>query len=72
MKTENVLLLTEMDFGIYAVKDNQLIVAGCDADVESDNWVQVSDLTELSSSEYKELAWMLDLNYGYKLTGQFL
>jgi len=71
MKTKNVLL-TQMDFGIFTVEDSQLIVAGCYDDIESDNWVQVSDLTGLSDSEYEELTWMLDLNYGYKLTGLFL
>ena len=61
-----------MKFGLYVVENDELLMTYTYKDIEEDNWIQVSDLTELSNSEYKLLEHMLKLNYGYKLDGRFL
>ena len=65
-------VITHMKFGLYVVENEELLMAYTYKDIEEDNWIQVSDLTELSNSEYKLLEHMLKLNYGYKLDGRFL
>ena len=61
-----------MKFGLYVVENEELLMTYTWKDMKIDNWIQVSDLTELSNSEYKLLEHMLKLNYGYKLDGRFL
>ena len=61
-----------MKFGLYVVENEELLMTYTWKDMKIDNWIQVSDLTELSDSEYKQLDYMLKLNYGYKLDGRFL
>ena len=65
-------VITHMKFGLYVVENDELLMTYTYKDIEEDNWIQVSDLTELSNSEYKLLGHMLKLNYGYKLEGRFL
>ena len=61
-----------MKFGLYVVENEELLMTYTWKDMKIDNWIQVSDLTELSDSEYKQLDYMLKLNYSYKLDGRFL
>ena len=61
-----------MNFGLYVVENEELLFTYTWKDMKIDNWIQVSDLTELSDSEYKQLDYMLKLNYSYKLDGRFL
>ena len=65
-------VITHMKFGLYVVEDEELLMTYTYKDIEEDNWIQVSDLTELSNSEYKTLEYMLRLNYNYELNGRFL
>ena len=65
-------VITHTKFGLYVVENEELLSTYTYKDMELDNWVQVSDLTELLDSEYKTLDYMLKLNYGYKLEGRFL
>ena len=65
-------VITSMNWGLYVVENDELLFTYTYKDMELDNWVQVSDLTELLGSEYKTLDYMLKLNYGYKLEGRFL
>ena len=65
-------VITHTNFGLYVVENEELLSTYTYKDMELDNWVQVSDLTELLDSEYKTLDYMLKLNYGYKLEGRFL
>ena len=65
-------VITSMNWGLYVVENDELLFTYTYKDMELDNWVQVSDLTELLDSEYKTLDYMLKLNYGYKLEGRFL
>ena len=65
-------VITSMNLGLYVVENDELLFTYTYKDMELDNWVQVSDLTELLDSEYKTLDYMLKLNYGYKLEGRFL
>ena len=65
-------VITSMNWGLYVVENDELLFTYTYKDMELDNWVQVSDLTELLDSEYQTLDYMLKLNYGYKLEGRFL
>ena len=65
-------VITSMNWGLYVVENGELLFTYTYKDMELDNWVQVSDLTELLDSEYKTLEYMLRLNYGYKLEGKFI
>ena len=65
-------VITSMNWGLYVVENDELLFTYTYKDMELDNWVQVSDLTELLDSEYKTLDYMLKLNYRYKLEGRFL
>ena len=65
-------VITQMKFGLYVVEDGELLFAYTYKDIEEDNWVQVDDLTGISTSEYKQLTLMLRMNYGYNLNGRFL
>ena len=65
-------VITHMKFGLYVVEDGELLFTYTYKDIEEDYWIQVSDLTDLSNSEYKTLGYMLKLNYNYKLNGRFL
>ena len=65
-------VITHTNWGLYVVENGELLMTYTYKDMEEDNWVQVSDLTDLLDSEYKTLDFMLRLNYGYKLNGRFL
>tara|TARA_R110000824_G_scaffold215604_1_gene402117 strand:- start:2644 stop:2853 length:210 start_codon:yes stop_codon:yes gene_type:complete len=66
------MVITQTSFGIYVIEDGELLTAEDYKDIEADNWVQVDDLTCLSEKQYKNLEFMLRLNYGYKMNGRFL
>ena len=65
-------VITHMKFGLYVVENDELLFTYTYKDIKEDNWIQVSDLTELSDFEYKTLEYMLRQNYGYKLEGKFI
>ena len=65
-------VITHTNWGLYVVENGELLFTYTYKDMELDNWVQVSDLTELLDSEYKTLEYMLRLNYGYKLEGKYI
>jgi len=63
----------ETDYGFYTIKHGDLIFAYTDRDIFNDKYlVQVSDLTELTTGEYDELATLLHDAFGYELEGKFI
>ena len=63
----------ETDYGLYTIEDGYLIFAYTERDILNDKYlVQVSDLTELTTEEYDELATLLHDAFGYELEGKFI
>ena len=61
------------DYGFYTIEDGYLIFAYTERDILNDKYlVQVSDLTELTTGEYDELATLLHDAFGYELEGKFI
>ena len=61
------------DYGFYTIEDGYLIFAYTEKDILNDKYlVQVSDLTELTTGEYDELATLLHDAFGYELEGKFI
>ena len=61
------------DYGFYTIEHGDLIFAYTERDILNDKYlVQVSDLTELTTGEYDELATLLHDAFGYELEGKFI
>jgi len=61
------------DYGYYTIEYGDLIFAYTESDILNNKYlVQVSDLTELTTGEYDELATLLHDSFGYELEGKFI
>ena len=61
------------DYGYYTIEYGDLIFASEEKNILNDEYlVQVSDLTELTTGEYDELATLLHDAFGYELEGKFI
>ena len=61
------------DYGFYTIEHGYLIFASEEKNILNDEYlVQVSDLTELTTGEYDELATLLHDAFGYELEGKFI
>ena len=61
------------DYGFYTIEHGYLIFASEEKCILNDEYlVQVSDLTELTTGEYDELATLLHDTFGYELEGKFI
>ena len=65
-------VITHTNRGIYVVENDELLYCDSYKDIQTDRWVQVDDLSELSESEYKQLRFILRVNYNYILNGRFI
>ena len=69
----NIKEWVKTDYGFYSIVDGYLIFAYEEKDILNDEYlVQVSDLTELTTGEYDELATLLHDAFGYELEGKFI
>ena len=63
----------ETNYGFWKVEEGYLIFSYEKGDILNDEYlVQVSDLTELTTGEYDELATLLHDAFDYELDGKFL
>ena len=62
----------ENDLGFYAVLDSTLLFGYDMEEINTDYFVEVSDLTDLTTEEYSELATLLFDTFGYELGTRFL
>ena len=73
LTTEDSLLWVETEYGFYTIEDGYLIFAHDVNDIHKmSGWVQVSDLTDLTTEEYNELGTLLYDNFDYVLEGKFI
>ena len=62
----------ENDLGFYAVDGTTLFFGYDMEEINTDYFVEVSDLTELTTEEYSELATLLFDTFGYELGTKFI
>ena len=62
----------ENDLGFYAVLGGTLLFGYDMEEINTDYFVEVSDLTELTTEEYSELATLLFDTFGYELGTKFI
>jgi len=62
----------ENDLGFYAVDGTTLFFGYDMNEINDDSYVEVSDLTDLTTEEYNELASLLFDVFHYQLNGKFL
>ena len=62
----------ENDLGFYAVLGGTLLFGYDIEEINTNYFVEVSDLTDLTTEEYNELATLLFDTFGYELGTRFL
>ena len=62
----------ENDLGFYAVLGGTLLFGYDMEEINTDYFVEVSDLTDLTTEEYNELATLLFDTFGYELGTKFI
>ena len=62
----------ENDLGFYAVLGGTLLFGYDMEEINTDYFVEVSDLTDLTTEEYSELATLLFDTFGYELGTKFI
>ena len=62
----------ENDIGFYAVDGTTLFFGYDMEEINTDYFVEVSDLTDLTTEEYSKLATLLFDTFGYELGTKFL